>query len=229
MVVNFRGKDLNAAGVRVSGTKITATPDEINQVCDGISADVTAANLSEVTGGGETALHSHAASGGGSGPILVADAQLTDAQFKALPSGPFTLLAPPAAGFMYLLRDWIAVLSTEGGIGYGNIGGYVYFNVNADLKRVRYLDSIQWPDLLTNVLPRSGVELSVLGPIPSTDISFLTAGGIGVVGSPITFQLDNVDNVDDYNSVGPFTGGHVDNSFSVRVWYSLVPTVPFGA
>jgi hypothetical protein len=165
----------------------------------------------------------------GGGPILVADAQLTDAQFKALPSGPFTLLAAPAAGFMYLVRDWIAVLDTRGGVGYGNIGGYVYFTVNADLKRVRYLDSIQWPDLLTNVLPRSGVELSVLGPIPSTDTSFLTAGGVGVVGGPVTFQLDNVDNVDDYNSVGPFTGGHVDNSFSVRVWYSLVPTVPFGA
>jgi hypothetical protein len=67
MVVNFRGKDINAAGMRVSGTKITATPEEINQALDGISADVTAANLSELTGGAETDLHSHAASGGGSG------------------------------------------------------------------------------------------------------------------------------------------------------------------
>jgi hypothetical protein len=67
MVVNFRGKDLNVAGMRVSGTKITATPDEINQALDGISIDVTAANLSALTGGAETDLHNHAASGGGGG------------------------------------------------------------------------------------------------------------------------------------------------------------------
>ncbi|MCG3180556.1 MAG: hypothetical protein BIFFINMI_02918 [Phycisphaerae bacterium] len=38
---------------------LTATPAELNKL-DGASADVTAANLNELTGGGATTLHSHA-------------------------------------------------------------------------------------------------------------------------------------------------------------------------
>jgi hypothetical protein len=105
MVVNFRGKDLNAAGLRVSNTKITATPDEINQALDGISVDVTAANLSELTGGAETDLHSHAASGGGSGPLVFASVSLTAAQVRAIGDIPITLVAG-VAGEAHPLVSW---------------------------------------------------------------------------------------------------------------------------
>jgi hypothetical protein len=98
MVVNFRGKDLNAAGLRVSNTKITATPDEINQAIDGISAEVTAANLSELTGGAETDLHSHAASGGGSGGLVSVDVPISEAELKNLHVVSKTLLSAQGAG-----------------------------------------------------------------------------------------------------------------------------------
>lgn len=83
----------------MGSTKITATPDEINQALDGISANVTAANLSEVTGGEETDLHSHAASGGGSGPQVL-DRKITSAELLlagAAPYPPLALVADPAA------------------------------------------------------------------------------------------------------------------------------------
>jgi hypothetical protein len=38
---------------------LTSTQSEIDQVCDGVSANVTAANLSTLTGGGVTGLHQH--------------------------------------------------------------------------------------------------------------------------------------------------------------------------
>jgi hypothetical protein len=122
--VNFRGKDLNAAGVRVSGTKITATPDEINRVCDGVTVDVTAANLSELTGGAETDLHSHAASGGGSGPNWSDPVTVTDAQMLALDTAHVDLVPAPTDPTVLLLPlvVFIKQTGTNGGYGDGAVG-----------------------------------------------------------------------------------------------------------
>jgi hypothetical protein len=119
MVVNFRGKDLNAAGLRVSNTKITATPDEINQALDGISANVTAANLSALTGGEETDLHSHAASGGGSG-AQVATITLSTAQLLALHTTPVTLVAAVPGSVLAPIA--LMLRSTEGSIAFDGEG-----------------------------------------------------------------------------------------------------------
>ena len=56
----------------VSTTQITSTPAELNRL-DGVSVNVTAANLSELTAGsGNTTLHSHASSGGASESFAIA-------------------------------------------------------------------------------------------------------------------------------------------------------------
>ena len=55
----------------VSTTQITSTPEELN-ILDGINNTVTAANLNALTGTGQTALHSHASSGGASESFAIA-------------------------------------------------------------------------------------------------------------------------------------------------------------
>ncbi|MBI2569631.1 MAG: hypothetical protein HYV63_21715, partial [Candidatus Schekmanbacteria bacterium] len=54
------GTTVNATGtLKIGGTAVAATAAELNQVADGVSAGVTAANLSALTGGADTALHAH--------------------------------------------------------------------------------------------------------------------------------------------------------------------------
>lgn len=48
-----------------AGAAVTSTPAELNKL-DGAGANVTAANLDELTGGGDTALHTHALAEGAS-------------------------------------------------------------------------------------------------------------------------------------------------------------------
>ena len=67
--------DLRGYGVVSSlASMLTATPGEINAALHGISANVTAARLGELTGGGFTTLHQHA-----SFPTPLSVAAMTDA------------------------------------------------------------------------------------------------------------------------------------------------------
>jgi hypothetical protein len=68
--VDWRNTILNLRELRMGSTKITATPDEINQVCDGVGPTATAANLTALTD--EKVAILAAASGGGSGRLIAA-------------------------------------------------------------------------------------------------------------------------------------------------------------
>jgi hypothetical protein len=78
--VDWRNTVLNLRELRMGSTKITATPDEINQVCDGVGPTATAANLTVLTDVKDDLLA--AASGGGSGVLY--QVQCFD---QALPMG----------------------------------------------------------------------------------------------------------------------------------------------
>lgn len=73
---------------------VTATSTEVNQVADGVSANVTAANLNTLTGGGNTTLHVHDAYVAKSvltakGDLLAASASATPARVPVGTDGQF--------------------------------------------------------------------------------------------------------------------------------------------
>jgi hypothetical protein len=188
MVVNFRGKDINAAGVRVSGTKITATPNEINQALDGISADVTAANLSALTGGAETDLHSHAASGGGSLPIIVWESLLLTQ------SATLTVTTPlPVSGAQFSsgawtnngdgdlvmpVTGWYEVMAQGSFSTGGGAAGQMSWQVNSDTS-----------DILCDLTQVNVPEASTLNGLVSVGRVHATAGqSIGTLYASATAQ-----------------------------------------
>ncbi|MDD4892253.1 MAG: hypothetical protein PHU85_20210, partial [Phycisphaerae bacterium] len=91
------------------GSMLQATPQEIDRIADGVSENTTAANLSELTGGGQTALHSHA--GGLANVVDDASPQLggdLDANGKRI-----TGLASPIAASQPATKSYVDTLGVD--------------------------------------------------------------------------------------------------------------------
>jgi hypothetical protein len=167
--------------------------------------------------------------------ISLAAKTLTDAQIKALPSTPISLISSPGAG--YFISPIAVVLNMDATAGaYGNIDaaawlGVVYNNaygfvgyVGNDVAITNPLiGSTAFTDFLTN---GSKVSLN-LAPFEVTEDINQSAGGWGPMAvlqamtskenQPITIKVDN-------NGAGALTGGNSANTLAIKVLYVVLPT-----
>lgn len=167
-----------------------------------------------------------AASGGGSG-LAYADFQLTDAQIKQLPLTPVTVVAAPGSGLVWEPIGATLVLDSTA-------GAYVIpidapspprFVLNRGGTAVLFSASGD-PDVTSAALRRSSMQ-----PPQGSSADGLGAGGVGEAmdgadNAPLRLSLNCFDGNSDSQAL---TGGHADNTLSVRVWYGQSPAVPFGA
>lgn len=171
-----------------------------------------------------------APSGGGTDSgIQVADVQLTDAQIKALPTGDATLLPAPGAGLAYVFHGAHLLCDTTSGVytGLGTdstlqvvIGG---FGASARVDELYNtsvtglfapgpagLVTVQLPSYATSNANGFYIRSDAPAPVASVE------------NQPMTLEYAN-------NEATALTGGNAANTLSLRVWFSVVPTTPFGA
>ena len=158
--------------------------------------------------------------------IQYVDVQLTDAQIKALPTTPITLIAAPGAGFA--LRPHASVGSNEMIALFSWTADYTNLNANAV-----FVLSIGASGPIASIQPYNSIGgdflatgHSVLWCISSADISFshnvYMAQLANVDNQPLLLTMDNA-------SDGVLTGGDPANKLSIRIWYTVIPTVAFGS
>lgn len=169
-----------------------------------------------------------APSGGGSNSgIQYVDVQLTDAQIKALPTTPVTVVTAPAAGSA-LLPLAAYLLARIPVTPYGTIDATASLTVTHANANGPF--NVTWDE-------QEGQVSQLLGAAGSNSLAFGTADK--VLGSTLSNYADGADQsyydgtalvLAAFNGAGgDFTGGASGNTLSVRVWFSTVPTVPFGA
>lgn len=95
----------------MGSTKITATPDEINQVCDGVGPTATASNITALTNVKDDLLAA------ASGPQMSDPITISTADLLALDTVRKQVLASPGAGFVRLVL-WVAYRMVPGATPY---------------------------------------------------------------------------------------------------------------
>lgn len=142
---------------------------------------------------------------------------LTDAQIRALPTIPITLVEAPGAGKMVNFISAIAVLRAAG-------GGYDGINVEYSVISISFGNNLD----NASCLFKSSGSINDAG---NKVLQFLPAGDVGdeldnsqLVGQKV--DLANCDNIPlkllaDNNSVD-FGGGHVNNTLKVTLYYTIV-------
>lgn len=159
------------------------------------------------------------ASGGGSVEQCV-DVQLNDTQIRALPStGLVTLLPIPTAGLRYWPRRLFAHLDTTAGA-YTNVAGQVLLMLDAGSGTHRWKVGA----FFDSGSPVTDAMFEVADQREGDNSVSLTAGETGAAAVLSAFNTPDGD-ID----AGDFTGGHADNTLSLRLWYVAAPTGPFGA
>ena len=160
--------------------------------------------------------------------IQYVDVQLSDAQIKALPSTPIEIVAAPGAGLAYVLHAaWLLLKPTA---------NYVVpaEDINMTLTvacGVQRLSALDDAGTLNSTPARSFIGSATavaayLAPELEANLN------VTVVSGP--WQVTDMDDQPIVLAMGaddtlPLTDGDPANTLSVRVWYSLVPTEPFGA
>jgi hypothetical protein len=224
--VDWRNTVLNLRELRMGSTKVTATPDEINQVCDGVGPTATASNLTALTDVKDGLLA--AASGG----VQSTDVQLNNAQIKALPNYPtgyVEIVPAPGLGLAVVLEDaWLVADCTAGAYtNYEDSGG----GIDEHALFIGYGNDVKYGSTAADfrtLVNAARVTVARLLPPVSDPVSNLPV-------ATLAFQtaVENVENLPlkliAYNTPGVLTGGHPDNTFSLRLRYRIVPVVPFGA
>lgn len=161
--------------------------------------------------------------------ISYVDAQLTDAQIKALPSTPFVVAPAPGVGLAIMFHHGYLLADTTGGA-YGGFGTNAYLHLSIAGNPVASLiaEDIGAFGQLTNFLGALSPRVAVLGPtiampsLESYNLAGLLTSAATIEDQPLRLHFQSDEGT-------ALTGGHASNSLSVRVFYSLVPAVAFGA
>lgn len=163
-------------------------------------------------------------------PIFKRKVILTNAQIKALPSTPITLVPAPGVGKRLLV--WKVEGNFKVSVPYTNLGyddgtglGVLAFQTQG-FGVMRF--GIAWYGLTGNQQQFSlpPIETRYSGSETEVSKSLANAGDIMnqyyyAENIPLTFFVDNFD--DDYEvDLGDFTGGDASNTMEVTVFYSIV-------
>lgn len=170
--------------------------------------------------------------------IQVASVILTDAQIKALPTTPFTVIAAPGAGFYYDLLSVSIRVNTSAG-SYTNIdtgtdptnlpslqlqsgaGIWLTSNISNDANSVSWFDGVSPLTMLTDLMGTAGVRLVQLVPVYSD--SFLNGWGLITYPQGLVFIENQTVDISLANAVlGNLTGGNAANTMKVNVTYVKV-------
>lgn len=203
-------------------TKLPFTPDPAHELVTVYSDSDGALHqrASVEDGGAITDLGS--GGGGGSQAIQSATVTLTDAQIKALPSTPFTLVAAPGSGKLILPVDAVMSLDAQGGaytnvtnqqmwLSYGS-GGRTISAIYDENTQGAFAD-----DSAVHVLLgfSNSQVTSLTGTVYSTAWWSDDTGGIA--NAALTLGM--------FNGGGDLTGGDPANSLKVTVLYAVVDLV----
>lgn len=134
-------------------------------------------------------------------PIRVANLQLTNAQMLALRATPITAIAAPGANKAIIVHRTEFVCSSAAGA----------YTESADNIAVEYADG-------TDIL-----VIETTGLIDQAAVGVRTQAPDFAVATPVANSAVQLKN----NGDGEFGGGNAANTFSIKLWYSIVDTVAF--
>lgn len=172
-------------------------------------------------------------------PVVIqkTTAALTNAQIKALPTTPFTVVAAPGAGRVIVVVSAFAHADLPGNNYYTNIaydentpGTYATLSITYGdgagvISKSLVNESVTFVQTLTQFLGVNGLDpedrLVFLGPYPLGEYGGvpkhpeIISGSGGVVNQPVKLYCDNA-------GQGDFTGGNAANTLKVTVLYTVV-------
>ena len=131
------------------------------------------------------------------------DVQLTNAQILNLATVPVTIIAAPGANKAIIVHKILLVADSSG-------GAYAEPSAPDDMV-LEYADGVD----ITG-------DIDATGFLTTADVQVRTYGVLDTVVVP---DVDAVVRL--LNTGTDYTGGNAANTLSVRVWYSVVPTVAF--
>lgn len=187
--------------------------------------DVTTLNIADAT---VTEAAPGVAEAAGNVPVLTTETEFTDAQIKALPSTPTTLINAPGAGLMILPISGYVLVSTPNYDNYTGInvssGGYYFelFDGGSSSDPLMFVDQGDVEDLLGGGFAATFYPLLLRQLAPGPGPSIITSYLYGLVDSPGINAPLRVRHVNGATPTTDLTGGNAVNSMKIRILYMVV-------
>jgi hypothetical protein len=172
---------------------------------------------------------------GGAVPLQKATVTLTNAQIKALPTTPITLIAAPGSGYIIKLLAATVVVNTTAGAytnidttycavpQFSHVSGGLWLATPAAINDDSLTTDMTYA---TTVLGSTAKRvLHCVVPVQVAADQGSTSGAEGIVFSNVTNAASDFENLpvllDAYNGSGDFTGGNAANTMRVTAYYTV--------